>query len=184
LIAEQAGHVFAVEQDAIFLLARFQAEGGFGGKAFQARTLVQGECRAKRLQGEGAVHGAGLQIEKAKMPGQMAGYCALSRASRTINGDDDLPAMLKGAQGAFFRTHARFFVSCLGRGLGRAVKPNCLLFPAFVPAAKAGLRLPRTGRASGRESLREAVPLRGTLLLRAVVLGLAAALAPLVWPLR
>ena len=32
--------------------------------------------------------------------------------------------------------------------LGRAVKPNRLLFPALAPAVKAGLRLPRMGRAS------------------------------------
>jgi hypothetical protein len=46
--------------------------------------------------------------------------------------------------------------------LGRAVKPNRLLLPAFVPAVKAGLRLPRVVRASE--------------------LGLPAVLLP--WPLR
>jgi hypothetical protein len=75
-----------------------------------------------------------------------------------------------------------------------------LLFPAFVPAVKAGLRLLR---ASGRESLRapplargsapflEALPLREAVALRKVLpprefaLGLpAAVLEPLLWPLR
>ncbi len=92
------------------------------------------------------------------MPGQMAGNGALSRTCRAVNGDDDLPAGFRGAQGAFFRAHARFFVSCLGR----AVMPNrlCLLIPALAPEAprRAGLRL-----------------------LREFALGLAAALA---WPLR
>ena len=35
LIAEQAGNVFAVEQNAIFRFARFQADRGFGGQGFQ-----------------------------------------------------------------------------------------------------------------------------------------------------
>ena len=117
LIADQAGYVLAVEQDAILFLAGFKADGGFSGKAFQARALIQRECRAQRLQGEGAVHGARFQVQQAKMPGQMAGNGALSRACRAVNGDDDLPAGFRGAQGAFVRTHPRFFVPCLGRAV-------------------------------------------------------------------
>jgi hypothetical protein len=72
-----------------------------------------------------------------------------------------------------------------------------LLFPAFVLAVKAGLRLLRAGRAAGRESLRgalvflETLPpravlaLREGLLLRALAPGLPAVFAPLLWcPLR
>ena len=43
LIADQAGDVFAVEQDAILFLARFKANRGLGGKLFQARALIQAE---------------------------------------------------------------------------------------------------------------------------------------------
>jgi hypothetical protein len=88
-------------------------------------------------------------------------------------------------QGAFFRTHPRFFVSCLG--LGRAVKPKRLLLPARVPAVSAGLRVLRDeGRVSGRASLRGPLAVREVLLLALpVTLGLpAAGLAPLLWPFR
>ena len=120
------------------------------------------------------------------MPGQMPRNRTLSRASRAVDGNNDLAGSLNGAQRGFFRTHPRFFVPCLGG----AVKPNRLEFPAFVPAVSAGLRLLRAGRASGRASFRAALPLRvplpllGWLLLREVVVALPAALAPLEWPLR
>ena len=55
--------------------------------------------------------------------------------------------------------HPRFFVP----SLGLAVKPNRLLFPAFVPAVSAGFRLFRAaGRVSVRESLRWLLPVRET----------------------
>jgi hypothetical protein len=75
-------------------------------------------------------------------------------------------------------SQARFLVFCLGR----AVKPNRLLFPVFLPAVKAGLRLllPRTERAS----LREALPFRERLPARAFPVDLPVALTPLTWPLR
>jgi hypothetical protein len=64
-----------------------------------------------------------------------------------------------------------------------------LLFPAFAPAAKAGLRLLRidraSARASGRASLLGALPLpRERLPVRKAALGLPPVLAPLLWPLR
>jgi hypothetical protein len=63
--------------------------------------------------------------------------------------------------------------------LGLAVKPNRLLLPAFAPAAIIGFRLlPRDGRDSALDSLRETLPLREA------AAGLLAGLAPFVWPLR
>jgi len=118
------------------------------------------------------------------MPGQVPGDGALSRTGRTINGYDNFSGRPQSAQRAIVQTHARFFVSCLDFALGRAVKPYRLLFPTLVPAVSAGLRLLRTGRASGRASLRSAPPFRLALALRAFAPGLAAALAPLLWPLR
>ena len=115
------------------------------------------------------------------MPRQMPRNRTLSRTSRAVDGDNDLPGRLNGAQGGFFRTHPRFFVPCLGG----AVKPNRLEFPALAPAVKAGLRLLRAGRASGRASFLAALPLRvplpflGWLLLREVVPALPPALVPL-----
>jgi hypothetical protein len=77
------------------------------------------------------------------MPRQMAGDGTLSRSGRAVNGDDDLPG--GRTLESFLPTHPRFFVPCLGR----AVKPNRLLFPAFEPAARAGLRLLPRGPRSG-----------------------------------
>lgn len=61
-----------------------------------------------------------------------------------------------------------------------------MLFPAFAPAARAGLRLPLrdVGRASGRASLRGALSFRERLLLRPLELGLLVDLAPFEWPFR
>lgn len=100
------------------------------------------------------------------MPRQVAGNGTLSRSGRTVNGDDDLACRIERAGGRI--THPRFFVPLFGR----AVKPNRLLFPAFVPAARVVFRLPpgRAGRAVVLESL-----LRGAL-------PLPAALAVLAWP--
>ena len=103
------------------------------------------------------------------MPGQMLCNGAFARAGRAVDSDNDLPRRLNRAQCYFVCTHPRFFVSCLGR----AVKPNRLLFPALVPAVRAGLRLLCAGRASVRESV------RGMLLLRTGPLGLPVAFAPL-----
>ncbi len=121
VIADEAGYVLVVEEDTIFLFAGlggggvrfagFQADGGFSGQALEARTLVQRQVQTKRLEGEGAIHGARLEVEQTKMPGQMPGDGALSRTGRAINGDDDLAAGLKSAQRAICKTHARFFVS-------------------------------------------------------------------------
>jgi hypothetical protein len=84
------------------------------------------------------------------------------------------------------RAHPRFFVS----RFGRAEKPNRVLFPTFVPAVNAGLRLVRAGLVSGRASFLGATPLRFALeprtspLLRDDEPVLAAVLEPLEWPFR
>jgi hypothetical protein len=84
---------------------------------------------------------------------------------------------------ALIQTHPRFFVSCLGR----AVKPYRLLLPALAPAASAGFRLVREGRASARTSLprasfRVVLLLRDTLPRAPAETGLPAGFDPLVRP--
>jgi hypothetical protein len=106
-----------------------------GGKALQARTLIQGKAHAQRLEGKGAVHGPGLQVQEAKMPGKMAGNRTLSRAGWAINGDNDLANFIERTERG--GTHPRFFVPCLGR----AEKPNLLLLPVLALAATADFRL-------------------------------------------
>ena len=88
LVADESSYVFAVEQDAVFVFAGLQADGGFGGKIFQSLTLVQGHCEAESFQGKGAVHGSCLKIQEAEIPGQMAGNSALASSGRSVNGDN------------------------------------------------------------------------------------------------
>jgi hypothetical protein len=118
------------------------------------------------------------------MPGQMPGNCALSSAGWSVNGYDYLPARFSGARRAFFRAHPRFFEFGLALCLDGAVKPYRLLFPALAPAERAGLRLLRAERASGRASFRLALPLRRRLPPRAVPLDLPAVLLSWPFPLR
>jgi hypothetical protein len=114
------------------------------------------------------------------MASQMTCNGTLPGARRSVNGDDKLGGTTGGAQAVLICTHPRFFVS----RLGRAEKPNRVLFPTFVPAVNAGLRLVREGRASGRASFLEAALLRlvldprKRLLLRAEEPGLPAVLEP------
>ena len=135
LIADEAGYVLAVEQDAVAAFARFETNGSFGGQAFQARALIQGKARAQRLEGEGAVHGPCLQVQQTKMPGQMTGDGALPRSGWAVNSDNELANWIGRAKRA--GTHPRFFVPCLGR----AENPNLLLLPARALAAIEGFRL-------------------------------------------
>ena len=113
------------------------------------------------------------------MAGQMLGDCTFARACRPVNGHNDLSAWLNRANGAICRAHPRFFVLCLDDD----VKSNRLTVPALAPVVRAGLRLLRTGRASGRASLRGALLLLTGLPLRTVEVGFAAVLLPLLWPL-
>ena len=135
LIAQQAGHVLTVEQDAIALLAGFEANGSVRGKSFQGRALVQRHSCPEGLEREGAVHGAGFQIQQAKVAGQMAGNGTLSRAGWPVNSDNNFANRIGRAKRRV--THPRFFVPCLGR----AEKPNLLLLPVLALAATAGFRL-------------------------------------------
>ena len=106
--ANDSGYVFAIQQDAVLLIAGLQTNRGSGGKAFQATALIQRQSRPEGLQGEGTIHGAGFKIEQAKMPRQMPRDGALSRPGRSIDGDDCLPRRLRFG-------HPRFFVPCLER---------------------------------------------------------------------
>src|SRR5208282_2248157 len=112
---------------------------------------------------------------------QVAGNGAFARACRAVDGDDDLASRFLGADETVVLAHPRFFVPCLAG----AVKPYRLLFPAFVPAVRAGLRLPcAAGRALDRASLRGALAVRDKLPLRGAALDFPAGFAPLPWPLR
>ena len=114
LIADQAGHILAIEENAIVPICGFEKDGGLGGEGLESLAFVQRNSCAQGLQGEGAIHGAALDVEQAKMPGHATGNRTLARAGRAVNGYDDLAGGTNAARKVFFRTHARFFVSCLG----------------------------------------------------------------------
>lgn len=80
------------------------------------------------------------------MTGQMPGDGTFPSPGGPVNGDNDFPLRNRRK----IRVHPRLFVRCFGR----AVKPYRLLLPAFAPALKAVVRLPRVAGASDRDSLR------------------------------
>ena len=123
VIADEAGYVLVVEEDTIFLFAGLGGGGAVDdhplphldgrrpGQSCHGVAVVRRCSQFQGQRGHGAIHGARLEVEQTKMPGQMPGDGALSRTGRAINGDDDLAAGLKSAQRAICKTHARFFVS-------------------------------------------------------------------------
>jgi hypothetical protein len=88
LIAEEAGYVFTVEQDAVFPLARNKLDSGFSRKLFQRSVLVQADLCPESLKSEGAVHCACLEVEQAKVASEMPGEGTLPSSRRSVNGDD------------------------------------------------------------------------------------------------
>jgi len=117
------------------------------------------------------------------MPCQVPGNGALACPGWSVNRNNHHPARIIGANGAFIGAHPRFFVFRPALGLAGAVKPYRFVFPALAPAARAGLRLLREERESGRASFLAVLPLRRRLPPRTEVLVLPAGLAPFRWPL-
>jgi len=186
LIAKQTGYILTVEKNAVCLFAGDQLNTGLSREPLQCGLIVQADVCPKRFQSEGAIHCACFQIEQAKMASKVSSDGTLSRARRSVDSDDELGCRIGGSQGLLIRAHPRFFVS----RIGRAEKPNRVLFPTFVPAVNAGLRLVRAGLVSGRASflgaalLRVELELRTSPPLRDEEPGLAAVLVPLAWPFR
>ena len=67
LVADQAGHIFAVQEDAIVLFAGLQTDGRLRGQRFQGGAIFKGDARAQGLQGEGTIHCAGFKIQQAEI---------------------------------------------------------------------------------------------------------------------
>ena len=67
---------------------RLKGDAGLGRKRKERRHIFQRNARVQRLEGEGAVHGPGFEIQQPKIAGEMAGDGALTRARRPIDSDD------------------------------------------------------------------------------------------------
>ena len=83
----------AVEQDAVAFELGLEGDAGVGGEFEQRSLLVEGEVVLDGLEGEGAVHGSGLEIEEAEAAGEVGGEGALASASGTVDGDDGALAL-------------------------------------------------------------------------------------------
>src|SRR5690242_3777087 len=87
-LADTAGDVDAVEQDAIAFELRLQRNAGIAGKFKQRRLFVEGQVVLDGLERKRTIHGSGLKVEEAEAASEMRGKRAFARASGTVNGDD------------------------------------------------------------------------------------------------
>jgi hypothetical protein len=95
-IADEACDIFAIEQNAVLVLAGFEADGGFMGQSVELGGGVKRNFGSKGFEGKGAVHGAGFKIQQAEMAGEMARNGAFARTCRAVDGDDDSAGGLGG----------------------------------------------------------------------------------------
>ena len=87
-LADAAGDVDGVEQDAIAFELGLECDASAAGEIHERRLFVEGEVVLDGLEGEGAVHGSGFEIEEAEAAGEMGGEGAFTGAGRTVDGDD------------------------------------------------------------------------------------------------
>ena len=95
-LADAAGDVEGVEQDAVAFELRLEGDARATGEIHERRFFVEGVVVFDGLEGEGAVHGTGLEVEEAEAAGEMRGEGAFAGAGWAVDGDD-------GALHAFLR---------------------------------------------------------------------------------
>ena len=170
LIADQAGHVFVIEQNAIFFFAGFETDLRFGCQ-LRSDALSSSATEARRaLRAKARYMAPVSRFSRPKCRARWRAIVLLPAPAGPSIATMIFRIGLAAGDEAFCRAHPRFFVPLFER----AVNPNRLLLPALAPAVSAGLRpLRDVPRASTRTSLRAMVPLR------LVLAGLAVA-----WPFR
>ena len=92
-LANAAGDVHAVEQDAVAFELRLEGDAGVGGEVQERSFFVEGVVVFDGLEGEGAVHGSGFEVEEAEAAGEMGGEGALACAGGPVDGDDGALAL-------------------------------------------------------------------------------------------
>src|ERR1700722_15381122 len=88
LLADAAGEVHVVGGGAVSFELGLERYASASGEVEQRCLLVEGVIVLNRFEGEGAVHGSGLEVEKAETAGEMGGKGALARASRPVDGNN------------------------------------------------------------------------------------------------
>jgi hypothetical protein len=86
-VADTAGDIAPVEEDAIAFHERLQGDACISGEVEEGVFFVEGEIAFDGLEGEGAIHGAGFEIEEAKAAGEMGGEGALPCPCGAVDGN-------------------------------------------------------------------------------------------------
>ncbi len=145
-LADAAGDVNGVEQDAIAFELGLERDAGAGGEVHERSFLVEGVVVLDGLEGEGAVHGSGFEVEEAEAACEMSGEGAFAGAGGAVDGDD-------GAFASFRRGIRLLRVGEILRGLRHsedlfssglnfragARLPKGFLFPLNLSKVPAGL---------------------------------------------
>ena len=79
-LADAAGDVDGVEQDAVAFGLGLECDASTTGEVYEGRLFVEGEVVFDGLEGECAVHGAGFEVEKAEAAGEVGGESAFAGA--------------------------------------------------------------------------------------------------------
>ena len=87
--AHSLAHVAAVEEHPVAAHAGFKQNARVVRQLDQRGLVVERYIPLDRLQGQGAVHGAALQVHVAQLAGQARGDGALAGAGGAVNGDDE-----------------------------------------------------------------------------------------------
>lgn len=88
LVADAAGDVGSIEQNAIAFELRLQRDAGAIGKIQKRLLFVEGKVVFDGLKGECPIHCTGFEVEEAEVAGEMGGQGAFTCASGTVDGDD------------------------------------------------------------------------------------------------
>ncbi len=87
-LADAAADVHFVEQDAVAIAIGFEGDGGVVGEIEERGRFVEVEIVLDGLEGEGAVHGSGLEVQEAEATREVGGEGRFTGAGRAIDGDD------------------------------------------------------------------------------------------------
>ena len=85
--ADGLGDVLPVPEHGDLAPARPELEVGRGQERRQGRLRPAGRCRRQRGQGQGPVHGAGVDVQQAEAFGQGPRGGGLARTGRAVDGD-------------------------------------------------------------------------------------------------
>ena len=87
-VANAFGDVGSIEKDAVAGAIGFESNIGIAGETLQGTGVVEILVGHDGLEGKGAVHGAGFEVEQAEVLREMAGDGALAGAGGAVDGDD------------------------------------------------------------------------------------------------